>query len=288
MFLIRSKLSITVYLYLVLYRSTSLQSLLFLKLIETFLWKQNLMNNCSNPSKQQPCNHDSFSKISGAFIALQSRLFLKNIENFLCKQKLVNDHSIPSKHAEKQLPFVLINTCLLPNPLLALTDGQNDGQRNEDTCCAWAGGTFFQLCCCVSFWFWWEIGFGCTYLCTQSTIQLWCCVSFLVLTGNIFWCYVCTQCTIQLCDCVSFLVVAGNSSQNESMFLQKNLTGLLYYDPLANVCISQDLTLFYSVSFYFEYFSCTTQINKTKFKSEYYLRINIGDQVKMRTLAITL
>ncbi len=39
---------------------------------------------------------------------------------------------------------------------------------------------FFQLCCCVSFWFWREIGFGCTYLCTWSTIQLWCCVSFFV------------------------------------------------------------------------------------------------------------
>ncbi len=23
---------------------------------------------------------------------------------------------------------------------------------------------FFQLCCCVSFWFWWEIGFDFTYL----------------------------------------------------------------------------------------------------------------------------
>jgi hypothetical protein len=23
---------------------------------------------------------------------------------------------------------------------------------------------FFQLCCCVSFWFWWEIGFGFRYL----------------------------------------------------------------------------------------------------------------------------
>ena len=30
------------------------------------------------------------------------------------------------------------------------------------------------------------------YLCTYSTIQLWCCVSFLVLVGNSFWCYVCT------------------------------------------------------------------------------------------------
>ncbi len=72
----------------------------------------------------------------------------------------------------------------------------------------------------------------------QSTIQLWCCVSFLVLAGNSFWCTVRTQCTIQLCGCVSFLVVAGNSSQNQNTFLQKNLIGLLYYDPLADVCIS--------------------------------------------------
>ncbi len=39
MFLVRSKLSITVYLFLVLYRSTSLQSLSFLKNIKTFLCK---------------------------------------------------------------------------------------------------------------------------------------------------------------------------------------------------------------------------------------------------------
>jgi hypothetical protein len=42
---------------------------------------------------------------------------------------------------------------------------------------------------------------------------------------------------MQLCGCVSFLVVAGNSSQNENTFLQKNLIGLLYYDPIADVCI---------------------------------------------------
>jgi hypothetical protein len=40
------------------------------------------------------------------------------------------------------------------------------------------------------------------------------------------------------------------------------------------------LLLFYSVSFYFVYFSCTAQIHKLKFKSEYYLRINIGNCVK--------
>ncbi len=39
MFLIRSELFIIAYLFLVLYRSTSLQSLLFLKNIETFLCK---------------------------------------------------------------------------------------------------------------------------------------------------------------------------------------------------------------------------------------------------------
>jgi hypothetical protein len=44
--------------------------------------------------------------------------------------------------------------------------------------------------------------------------------------------------TVVVFGCVSFLVVAGNSSQNENTFLQKNLIGLLYYDPPANVCIS--------------------------------------------------
>ncbi len=51
--------------------------------------------------------------------------------------------------------------------------------------------------------------------------------------------------------------------------------------------ISWDLTLFYSVSFYFVSFSCTAQIHKLKFKSEYYLRINMWNCVKMQTPAIT-
>jgi hypothetical protein len=68
---------------------------------------------------------------------------------------------------------------------------------------------FFQLCCCVSIWFWREIGFDCTYY-----YVLWVPYScgvvlvFLVLAGNIFWCYVHTWCTIQLCSCVIFFVVA--------------------------------------------------------------------------------
>jgi hypothetical protein len=55
-------------------------------------------------------------------------------------------------------------------------------------------------------------------------------------------------------------------------FLQKNLIGLLYFDPRADVCILEDPTLFYSVSFYSVSFSCTRQIHKLKFKSEYHLR----------------
>ena len=46
MFLIKSKLSITAYLFLALYESTALQSQSFLKNIESFLYRQKLLNNC--------------------------------------------------------------------------------------------------------------------------------------------------------------------------------------------------------------------------------------------------
>ncbi len=47
------------------------------------------------------------------------------------------------------------------------------------------------LCCCVSFWFWREIGFGCTYFYVLG-IPYSCGVVLviLVLAGNSFWCYV--------------------------------------------------------------------------------------------------
>ncbi len=99
------------------------------------------------------------------------------------------------------------------------------------TCCAGAGGTFFQLCCCVSFWFWWEICFGFTYyyLCTQRTIQLWCCVSFLVLAGNSFWCYIHTQCTIQLCGCVVFWLRREIVLKVRTRFYKKILLGYFIF-----------------------------------------------------------
>ncbi len=61
------------------------------------------------------------------------------------------------------------------------------------------------------FWFWREIVFGVTYV---LSVQ-----------------YSCAVVSV-------FLVVAGNRSQNENTFLQQNLIGLLYYDSLADVCIS--------------------------------------------------
>jgi hypothetical protein len=62
----------------------------------------------------------------------------------------------------------------------------------------------------LDFWFWREMVFDITYV---LSVQY-------------------------SCAAVSdFLVEAVNSSQNENMFLQKNLIGLLYYDPIANVCI---------------------------------------------------
>ncbi len=62
-------------------------------------------------------------------------------------------------HRKEKLLFILINTLLLHIPLLALTDGQ----RNEYTCCSWAGGTFFPV----------------VLLC-----------QFLVLVGNKCWFYI--------------------------------------------------------------------------------------------------
>jgi hypothetical protein len=60
------------------------------------------------------------------------------------------------------------------------------------------------------FWFWQEIVLGVMFV---LSVQYSCAVVLI------------------------FLVLAGNNSQNENMFLQKNLIGLLYYGPLANVCI---------------------------------------------------
>jgi hypothetical protein len=48
-------------------------------------------------------------------------------------------------------------------------------------------------------------------------------------------------------NCAVVSVVARNSSQNENTFLQKNLIGLLYYDPIADYKTKHSFTLYLSI-----------------------------------------
>ncbi len=121
------------------------------------------------------------------------------------------------------------------------------------------------------FWFWREIVFGITYY-TYLVLRVQ--YSCAVVSVFLLW----REIVLKMRTPFDFLWA----------FSTKNLIGLLYYDLLANVYVLSDLTLFYSVSFYSVSFSCTAQINKLKFKSEYYLRINMWNCVKMQTPAITL
>ncbi len=82
----------------------------------------------------QPYSHHRFSKISRTFFERRKQLIIVVFLQCILKEKL---------------PFILINTLLLHNPLLALTDGQNDGQRNKYTCCMWTKGTLFPSCAVV-------------------------------------------------------------------------------------------------------------------------------------------
>ena len=98
----------------------------------------------------------------------------------------------------------LVLLALFYSTLLTLTDGQTDRQTDRETNTLASRGLeepapasrgleepFFQLCCCVSFWFWQEIGFSCTYYYVLG-VPYSCGVVlvFLVLAGNSFWCYV--------------------------------------------------------------------------------------------------
>ncbi len=115
--------------------------------------------------------------------------YSKNIRNFLCKWKLENNRSIPSTHAERQITDLSVKHSFTLYP--SLSSQTDHRQRNEYTHFAWAGGTFFpvvllcQIFVLAGIRFWLYI-----LLCTYSSIQLWCCVFFLVLAGNSFWCYV--------------------------------------------------------------------------------------------------
>ncbi len=94
--------------------------------------------------------------------------------------------------------FLQVNTLLLYPSLSPYR--QTDGETNtlasrglEEPAHTSRGleEPFFQLCCCVSFWFWREIGFGCTYYYVLGVpYSCGAVLVFLVLAGNSFWCYV--------------------------------------------------------------------------------------------------
>ncbi len=162
----RSKLSVTVYLILALNGSTAIQSWLFLKNIENFVWfpKQYLLGFFILEKQ--------LANIPGrGFLFLRNTLLLYSLSPYRWTES----------QTEKWIHLLHV------------------GWKN----------LFFQLCCCVSFLFWREIGFGCTYYYVlRVPYSCGVVLVFFVLAGNGFW-YIRTQCTIQLCGCVSCFVAAG-------------------------------------------------------------------------------
>ncbi len=162
-------------LFLALYGSTTIQSLLFLKNIKNFFWfpKQYLLG----------------------FFILEKQL--ANIWDRGCSCFSVTLFYSTLFCCGGKANFERFT--LFYFTLLTLTDGQKDRQRNEYTPFAWAGGT------CPHFA--WAGGTCPRFAWAEGTffpVVLLC--QFLVLAGNRFWLYIllCTWSTIQLWCCVSF------------------------------------------------------------------------------------
>ncbi len=162
-------------LFLALYGSTTIQSLLFFKNIKNFVWfcKQYLLG---------------FFFLEKQLANILDRGFLLLVTLFYCTLFCCGGKAN------------LVQFTLFYSTLLTLTHRQTDRETNtlasrglEEPAHASRGleEPFFQLCCCVSFWFWREIGFGCNYYYVLG-VPYSCGVVlvFLVLVGNSFWCYV--------------------------------------------------------------------------------------------------
>ncbi len=118
----------------------------------------------------------------------------------------------------------LVRFRLFYSTLLTLTDGQTDRQtdrqKNKYTRFAWAGGTFFPVVLLFQFLVLARNRFCFTYyLCTQSTIQLWCCVSFFGSGGKqllVLRTYLVQDTVVRLCQffCCGFLVLCTYSVYN--------------------------------------------------------------------------
>ena len=98
-------------------------------------------------------------------------------------------------HAERKITDLSVKHSFTLYPSLSpysQTDGRTDGLTDRETNTLASRGLeepFFQLCCCVSFLFWWEIGFGCTYYYVlRVPYSCGVVLVFLVLAGNSFCC----------------------------------------------------------------------------------------------------
>ncbi len=204
----------------------------------------------------------------------------------------MNYHSILSMHPDRKITIPSCKhsfTLYLSLSPYWWTDRQAEWWRNEYTCCAWAGGTFFQLCCCVSFWFWREIGFGVTYVLrvqyscgivlvfwfwqeTVFGITYILRVQYSCAVVSVFWLW--REIVLKMRTPFDFLCAVSTKKSYWVTFLWS-----------ASQCV-YFVRLFYSVSLYSVPFSCTLQIHKLKFKSEYYLWINSWNCVKTLLLCI--
>ncbi len=101
----------------------------------------------------QPYSHDRFSKIMRTLFDFRNNtywvsLFQRN--NSIIFQTGVSCFSIILFYSTLLWTGVsCFSVILFYSTLLALSHRQKDRQRNKYTCYTWAGGTFFQLCCCL-------------------------------------------------------------------------------------------------------------------------------------------
>ncbi len=102
-------------------------------------------------------------------------------------------------HAERKITVRSHKQSFTPYPSLSPYRRTDRQTERWYTCNAWAGETFFQLCCCVSFLVVAEIVLGDTYLSYQlcrcsffllrREIVFGCTGRFLVVAGESFRCY---------------------------------------------------------------------------------------------------
>ncbi len=126
----------------------------------------------------QPYSHNCFSKILRTLFDFRNNTYWVS---FYLEKQLAN---IPDKGF-----LYLCNTLLL----YSLSPYWRTERQTETQIHLLRVGwrNLFPMGCCVSFLFWREIGFGCTYYYVlRVPYSCGVVLVFLVLAGNRFWCYV--------------------------------------------------------------------------------------------------